>query len=122
MSTETGLERYNARLLDELVQALEMARSRLAVSMAAENKRILPNRRNTYAETEASLRSVLRWLRSRECLVRIGSGVCARGLANLRELLSEDTTSRGGSLYMCTRLQEILLQLGALRMRAGEEP
>ncbi len=99
-----------------------MARSRLAVSMAAENKRILPDRRKAYAETEASLRSVLRGLRSRKRLARAGSGVCIRGLANLRELLLEDTTTRGGSLYMCARLQEILLQLGALRIMAGEEP
>lgn len=122
LSTETGLERYNARLLDELVQALEMARSHLAVSVAAENKRILPNRRKTYAETEANLRAFLRGLKSRKCLVQVGSGACTRGLADLKDLLSKDTTARGGSLYMCTRLQEILLQLGAPRVRPEEEP
>ncbi|NWG13083.1 MAG: hypothetical protein HXY20_06060 [Acidobacteria bacterium] len=118
LGTVIGLERYDARLLEDLVHALEMARSRLAVCVAAENKKILPARRKTCSETDASIRSVLRGLKSHKSLARMGPGACARGLADLRDLLSEDPTARGGSLYMCTRLQEILEQLGDPGTRA----
>jgi hypothetical protein len=108
LSTDTGLELYNRRLLEELVHALEVARSRLAVTVAAENKRILPHQRNLYAETDARARSFLKGLRSCRRPGRPGAVTWAQGLESLRRFVAEDMATNGGSLHLCSRLRDIL--------------
>ena len=108
LGTETGLERYDARLLEELVRALEVARSRLAVTAAADNKKILPEQRRIYSETDGEVRSLVMRLRSCRRLARPCAGAWVRGLVHLRDFIADDAAMKGGSLRMCVRLREIL--------------
>jgi hypothetical protein len=104
-----ALQIYDPRAFDGLVQALEAARSRLAIAVAADSKLTPPSQRKLYLETDARLRRCLRELRVRQWPGLTGKS-WEEGLENLSRLLSEGV-SRGRSHRMCTRLAEILSQL-----------
>ena len=119
---EIGIERYDARLLEELVHALEVARSRLAVIAAADSKKILPAQRRIYSETDVEVRSFVMQLRSFRRPARPCASAWVRGLVRLRDFLADDAAMRGGSLRMCMRLREILRLLDGTDDETNRRP
>ena len=98
------------RALDELVHALEAARSRLAVAAATDSKITTLSQRKHYLETDARLRRCLRKLRTRQWSGRSGHLIWTECLERLGLLLAEGAC-RGRSHRMCTCLDEILSRL-----------
>ena len=107
---DTALQLYDPRVFDELVSALEAARSRLAIAVAADSKMTPPSQRKLYLETDARLRRCLRDLRALRWPCLAGQSHWMECLENLGRLLGEGV-NRGRSHRMCTRLGEILSRL-----------
>ncbi len=112
MEDNTALQLYDPQALDELVQALEAARSRLAIAVAADSKMTPPSQRRLYLETDARLRGCLRELRAQRWPGKPARGNWTECLESLIRLLGEGV-SRGRSHKMCIRLAEILNRLEA---------
>ena len=110
MEDDNALQVYDPRILHELVQALEAARSRLAIAAAADSKMTPPGQRRLYLETDARLRRCLRRLRARQWPGCPGHGDWTECMDSLNRLLGEGVC-RGKSRRMCARLGEILGRL-----------
>jgi hypothetical protein len=106
----TALQLYDPPALDQLVQALEAARSRLAIAAAADSKMTPPSQRKLYLETDARLRGCLRQLRAQRWPRERAPGNWTDCLEGLIRLLGEPV-NRGRSHRMCARLGEILNRL-----------
>jgi hypothetical protein len=97
------------RLYRELLFALESARSRLAVAIAAENKVTPRDRWRYYLETEDRTRRCVREMRR-----LYGRGTRRRNgwlqaLSLLKQPLTDDNgPSRGEAQQLCQRLSEVL--------------
>lgn len=107
---DIAIRPFDHRALDELVHALEAARSRLAVAVAADSKVTTLNQRKRYLETDARLRRCLRKLRTRQWPGRSGHQTWSECLERLGVLLAEGSC-RGKSHRMCACLDEILSRL-----------
>lgn len=95
----------------DLVQALERARSRLAIA-AATDARLTPlKRRRDYLELEERIRRCLKELRLRQHAEKHLPAAVASGL--LHQVLSalRRETGYGDAQELCQQLQEILLSL-----------
>ncbi len=112
VENNTALQLYDPQAFDDLVQALEAARSRLAIAAAADSKMTPPSQRKLYLETDARLRRCLRELRAQQWPGKPARGDWAECRQSLIRLLGEGV-SRGRSHRMCTRLCEILNRLEA---------
>ncbi len=110
MVDHTTLQLYDPRAFEELVQALEAARSRLAIAVAADSKMTPVSQRRLYLETDARLRRCLRELRAQRWPGEAGRSDLTECLDSLSRLFSEGV-SRGRSHRMCARLTEILSRL-----------
>jgi len=115
---DAALQLYDPRAFDEVVQALEAARSRLAIAVAADSKMTPLSERKFYLETDARLRRCLRELRARQWQGLRGQSTWTECLESLTLLLSEGV-NRGRSHRMCARLGEILSRLEGIRGMAG---
>jgi hypothetical protein len=114
----TALRLYEPGALDELVQTLEAARSRLAIAVAADSKMTPPSQRKLYLEIDARLRNCLRELRSQRRPGGRVQGSWTDCLESLSRLLGEPI-HRGKSHRMCGRLCEILNRLEGRGERAA---
>jgi hypothetical protein len=110
MDEDIAIRLFDHRALDELVHALETARSRLAVAVAADSKVTTLSQRKHYLETDARLRRCLRKLRARQRPGRSGHLIWTECLESLGLLLAEGAC-RGRSHRMCACLDEILSRL-----------
>jgi hypothetical protein len=115
------LQLYDPRAIDELVRALEAARSRLAIAVAADSKMTPLSQRRLYLETDARLRRCLRELRAQRWLGEAGWSDWTDCLDSLGRLLSEGV-NRGRSHRMCARLAEILNRLEGRSDRTATRP
>jgi predicted aminopeptidase len=107
---DAALQLYDPGAFDELVHALEAARSRLAIAVAADSKMTPLCQRKLYLETDVRLRRCLRKLRARQWPGRSGHSDWIECLESLTRLLDE-AACRGRSHRMCARLVEILNRL-----------
>ena len=102
------------RLQQQLLRSLEVARTRLAVAMAAESKRIPLFARRQFADTEVRMRRLARTLRVREEIAPPVSAGCTEILVALE---AADPWRRSGRLEanwterMCRDLDPILRKL-----------
>ena len=83
---DAALQLYDPGAFDELVQALEAARSRLAIAVAADSKMTPLSQRRLYLETDARLRRCLRKLRARQWPGRSGHNDWIECLESLTRL------------------------------------
>lgn len=110
MNDDAAIIHYDPRAFEDLIQALEAARSRLAIAAAADSKMTPPSQRRLYLETDARLRRCLRRLRDRQwpgCPEYSGWAECVESLSRM---LAEGVC-RGSSWGMCLGLSDILARL-----------
>lgn len=110
MDDDTALRPFDHRVFNELVHALETARSRLAIAVAADSKITTLSQRGHYLETDARLRRCLRKLRARQWPGVSGRVNWTECLELLGRLLGEGAC-HGRSHRMCAGLDEILSRL-----------
>ncbi len=107
------------RIYRELVYAMERARSRLAVAIAAESKTTTRDRWRHYLETEDRMRWCVRKIRRHHVPGTCGNGSWREALSLLqRPLPAVDGKFRGEAQELCRRLQEVLEIIGR---QASEE-
>jgi hypothetical protein len=93
----------------ELLYALESARSRLAVAIAAESKVTPRERWRRYLETEDRLRRCLREIRGQLAQSNGRQNGWVQALSLLRQPLpAGDRASRGDAQRLCQHLSEVL--------------
>lgn len=103
-------------MYQDLVRALESARTRLAVAIAAETKATPLKRWNYYLETADQMRECLRQLRTLpRSAIRIRAD-WIEALDTLRQLRQRaDLRSRPGEAHqLCQRLRAVLDQIGRI--------
>jgi hypothetical protein len=99
------------RVHKDLMQALERARSRLAIA-AATDARLTPlKRRRDYLEMEDRIRRCLRELRLRQHTEKHLPAAVASGLLYQVSSTLRRESSYGDAHLLCQQLQEILLSL-----------
>jgi hypothetical protein len=109
MRTESPL--ICRRAHKDLMQALERARSRLAIA-AATDARLTPlKRRRDYMEMEERIRRCLKELRLRQHTERHLPSAVASGLLHQLSSTLRRETGYGDAHKLCQQLQEILLCL-----------
>jgi hypothetical protein len=107
------------RIYRELLYAMERARSRLAVAIAAESKTTTRDRWRHYLETEDRMRWCVRKIRRLHVPGTGGNSNWREALSLLQQPLPAiDENSRGEAQELCRRLQEVLEIVGS---QANEE-
>ncbi len=109
----SGYESQNEPPTDlqaELLRALERTRTRLAVIVAAANKRMPPDQRDYYIETENLLRRQVKHLRSHNYSERAGNCDWNRAMEALIQipLTLEHDSSREAAKRLCGLLRDFL--------------
>lgn len=109
MSVSESVRGRNHRLYRELLYALESARTRLAVAIAAENKATPREQWLHYLETEDRMRRCVREIR-RHTSRSIGRQAgWLEALCLLKQPLpEEDSNSRSAARQLCHRLYDVL--------------
>jgi hypothetical protein len=109
---EDNLKRVSHTVYEDLLKALESARTRLAVAIAAETKATPVSRWNAYLQTAEEMRRCLKRLRA---LPHSGSRKpedWTRALDILRQIpRRSDPGSRSEAHLLCQHLQAVLTQL-----------
>ncbi len=97
------------RIYRELLYAMERARSRLAVAIAAETKTTPRERRRDYLETEDRVRRSLRRIRRLHIPGTAGNRHWREALSLLQQPLPPaGDESRGEAMELSRRLEEVL--------------
>jgi hypothetical protein len=104
---EPGSER-GRRHFHELLFALESARSRLAVAIAAESKKTPRERWHHYLETEDRMRRCLREIRGHLARSNGRQQGWNQALSLLRQPMPGDRTVSGEAQRLCKHLSEVL--------------
>jgi len=101
-----SFDRTSLMLHRELLLAMESARTRLAVAMAAESKSTTPAAWQYYLETDDQIRRLTKKLRSNGRPSVAGSRECLRALESLRQL-----SAQAKALGLCRELRQIVSEL-----------
>jgi tRNA A37 N6-isopentenylltransferase MiaA len=113
---EEKSKRVTHTVYEELLRALEKARTRLAVAIATETKATPLTRWNSYLETADKMHRCLRELRSASRPGTRRQEDWARALDILKQIpRTSDVKSRGEANLLCQHLHAVLTQLGQLR-------
>jgi chromatin segregation and condensation protein Rec8/ScpA/Scc1 (kleisin family) len=99
--------------LNSLLRALECARSRLAVAMAAESKLTPRERWRSYIEIEDRMRRCLRMLRSQQRTSAQETALWLPALEALQRISSVEETRqrRSEAQHLCRFLDEVLARI-----------
>lgn len=114
MSHEEKLQRGEHPVYQDLLKALESARTRLAIAIAAETKATPLDRWNYYLETADEMRRCLKQLRALPRSGMMSSADWTEALATLRRIpqRSDPRSRKGEAHQLCQSLRAVLAQLG----------
>jgi hypothetical protein len=109
------------RIHRELMQALERARSRLAIAAAADARFTPLRKRRDYLETEERIMRCLRDLRGHQRCDRHIAPTLASGLLEKLAPLVRHETRRGDARVLDQALQEVLSSLEQMSWKGGSQ-
>lgn len=114
MNHEEKLQKGAHPVYQDLLKALESARTRLAIAIAAETKATPLERWNYYLETADQMRRCLKQLRALPRSGTMSSADWIEALATLKRIpqRSDPRLRKGEAHQLCQCLRAVLAQLG----------